>query len=227
MENIQIKNITQTIGGRIVIVPYDPSMASLVSNGQIVCFGVNTTAPRLLLHRTLRSLTTSSSVNVDYVISDPTPAILSMNTTDFSETLASDPAIVDLAIVLGSSGVTADAPPELAFAAAAPSSAPPSGSGAGGGDILTSQNAIPVIVGAVAGAAVVSALVATGLFLVLNKARGPAVTAQKSDPVYKQSSAVVIIESTTNPMASATTAAVPSTRSAFDPQGVRAIGARV
>jgi hypothetical protein len=232
LENVQIKNITQRIGGTVVIVPYDPSMASMVSNGQIVCFSTNATAPRQL-----RGLTaTDNSVDIDFVISDPTPAILSMNTEDFSSTLATDPAITDLALALESSSVTAEAPPELAFASAAiaPSAAP---TGTTDNSFLSRENAIPIIAGTIAGAAVVSALVAGGFFFVLNKSRGfaGAVTAQKSDPAFKTSPAVVIIEST-NPMAfaapstsSATAGANGSStpgRSTFDPQGIR-VGARV
>jgi hypothetical protein len=230
LENIQIKNITQTVGGRVVIVPYDPSMASMVSNGQIVCFVVNTnaTAPRAL--RSLRALTTDSSVNVDYVISDPTPAILSMDTTDFSSTLSADPAIIDIALLLESSGVVADAPPELALVSTSMTGPSPAAAPGADNSLLSRDHAIPIIAGAVAGAAVISALVAVGLFFVLNKGRSPAVTAQKSVPGYKQSPAVLIIEST-NPMAtvgntvSAMNTANSNARSTFDPQSVR--GARV
>jgi hypothetical protein len=234
LENIQIKNITQTVGGQVMVVPYDPAVASMASNGQIVCFGANATAPRLLRMRR-RSLTSTDSVNVEYVISDPTPAILSMDMTDFSSTLAADPAIVDLALLLGSSGVEADAPPELALASAVAASGPAPSPAAPGADnsFLSRENAIPIIAGTIAGAAVVSALVAGGFFFVLNKSRGfaSAVTAQKTDPAFKTSPAVVIIEST-NPMAAAAATAANAAnaantpRSAFDPQSVRA-GARV
>jgi hypothetical protein len=237
LENIQIKNITQTVGGQLVAVPYDPTKASMASDGQIVCFGANATAPRLLRMRR-RSLTSTDSVNVDYVISDPTLAILSMDMTDFSSTLAADPAIVDLAFLLGSSGIEVDAPPELALASAAAATGPAPSPAAPGSDnsLMSREHAIPIIAGAVAGAAVISALVAVGLFFVLNKSRGfaSAVTAQKSEPAFKTSPAVVIIEST-NPMATAAGAAANAAnaanaattpRSAFDPQGVR-VGARV
>ena len=236
LENIQIKNITQTVGGQVVAVPYDPTVASMVSNGQIVCFGANATAPVNVTtpRRVLRALTADSSVNVEYVISDPTPAILSMDMTDFSSTLAADPAIVDLALLLGSSGVEAEAPPELALAsaAAATGSAPSPAAPGADNSFLSRENAIPIIAGTIAGAAVVSALVAGGFFFVLNKSRASAVTAQKPVPGYKQSPAVVIIEST-NPMAAAAAAATANAanaantpRSAFDPHGVR-VGARV
>ena len=227
-ESIQIKNITQRMGvnGSVVVVPFDPALLSLASNGEVICFVLPSSTPGLP-QRFRRALSaTDSSIDVNYVIVDPTPELLTMSPGEFVSAMTADPAIVSLAATLESSGVVSDAPPELALASAAdPSTAPAT---------ITSTTdsgkvGVAVIAGAIVGAGVVSGVVATVLFFLLNKRAHAATPASQTQPktFRSLSSAVVVVQQQSqdpimakNPLASA------AIRATFDPQNIRA-GTRV
>lgn len=220
LENILLRNITQTTATGAVVIPFNATLVSLNSNGTVVCYGPvrNATAPRLLRGRSLES---AGTVLIDYLLVDPAPGLLTMDTATFETTVATDPAVQDIAATLGSSGVTAVAPAELQFVAA-PSAAP---SGATGADTPSSPSPSSVQIGSIVGgfvAAFVVGGVVVGVVMQFALRRPVAATVVKP-----ASSAVVIVQNgaeaapaeanrSENPMLKA-----QDGRQAFGPQAVR------
>ncbi len=207
-----LTNITQKTATGTTVIPFDPRVATLTSNGTVVCYtrppALNTTAVRQL-----RGLSaTDSEVVVDYVLVDPDAGLLSMDPATFSATLAADPSVQDLAVTLGSSGVTVDAPPELALATSG-AQAPPSATTA-----PSLSNYLPGILGGVIGAFVVGGIVVGAVFLFMNKRTPYTATATAT---LKPTSSVVVIQTapieSLNPMVK-----VADDRMTFDPTAIRA-----
>lgn len=233
-EQILIKNITKRIAAGVFLIPFDPALLSLNSNGTVICFAAGGGTARSVLLRRLqdgeavvksmlrRLQETGPAIDVNYIIVDPPLSLLTMNTEEFAGTVAADAAVQALVTTLEGSGVAVEAPPELASAAAAAPSAAatvvPVSSSPSIGVIAA------VVVGTVLGAALVSGLVATGLFFLLNP-RPAAVAA----PTGSKSPAVVYVQETNtlNPMALAPAGAAPATRATFVPQAARSGGTRV
>jgi hypothetical protein len=205
LEQIQLKNITKRVGNNVTVIVFDPSLVVLSSNGIAVCF---VAGGRRLLRRLS---TTDTSLDIQYIVIDPTLSLLSMNPAEFSSVVGSDPAIQSLVTTLEGSGAAVEAPPELALATdSVPAPAAPS-------DATGASITVPVVVGVVLGAAVISGFVAAGVVLFLNRTRKPslpAATASKSPAVlYVVPEAV----NTVNPMSGPTS----QTRMTFQPQGTR------
>lgn len=181
--------------------PYDASMTSLNSNGVVICYNM-TVQPRLLRGR---RLTGDSSVSVEYSIVDPPTEILAADPDSYSSIMESEPAIVNLASVLGSNGIYAEAPPELALAAYQTTAPPATGS---------AKEIIPYIVVGVVAAFVIGGVVVGSVMMFMSRKQKP-VTLQKT------STAVVIYTNpetvrNTNPLS-----ATSQQRTAFDPMLLR------
>jgi hypothetical protein len=202
LENVLIQNITQTTPAGTTVIPFDPRVATLASNGTVVCY----TKPANATARQLRGLSETSSVTIDYTLVDPSEGILSMDPETFEATLAADPAVVDLSFALGSSGAVAVAPPELALVATpAPAPAPAPAAA----DL---RSYLPAILGGVAGAFVVGGVLVGAVFLFI--ARKP-----QTPTTLKPTSSVVIVQAieSTNPMVLAS----GEDRQTFDPVVIR------
>jgi hypothetical protein len=215
LENILLRNITQTTAAGAVVIPFNATLVSLNSNGTVVCYAPmrNATAPRLLRGRSLES---AGTVSIDYLLVDPAPGLLTMDTTTFETTVAADPAVQDIAATLESSGVTAVAPAELQFVAA-PSAEPNAGSPA-------PSNTLSVQIGSIVGG-IVAAFVVGGVVVgvVMQFALRRPVVATVVKPA---SSAVVIVQNTEAAPAEANRSENPMLkaqdgRQMFDPQAVR------
>jgi hypothetical protein len=210
LENIVLQNITQTTATGTTVIPFDPRVATLTSNGTVTCFAKPANATVRRLGRTLQSAGTT--IVIQYILVDPSPGILTMDPATFSATVASDPAVLELATTLQSSGVTADAPPELALGTQAPPSSP--------APAQTDLKAyLPGILAGVIGAFVVGGVVVGAVFLFVNKR-----TPHTPPSTLKPTSKVVVVQTrieSTNPMVKAPV----EVRQTFDPQAVR--GARV
>jgi hypothetical protein len=117
-------------------------------------------APAAVQQRRLRALqTTDAPVTIiQYIIVDPSVNLLALDTTTFNTLVSADPAIVSIATIVGSSGVSATAPEELVLTAAA---VPVTTGGAPTPQDPSSQTAqlstpIYVAIGVTAGAALIS-----------------------------------------------------------------------
>ena len=203
-ENIVIQNITKPgPDGTKLRVPYDPSLTALNSNGTVVCYNISARAARLLR---ARRLVGDTAVSVEYSIVDPPTEILSADPDSYSSIMESEPAIVNLASVLGSDGVYAEAPPELSltgYQTTPPESTRPQ---QGATEIM------PYIVVGVVAAFVVGGVVVGSVMMFMSRKQKP-VTLQKTSP------AVVVYSNpdnarTINPLVSA---AAQQQRTAFDP----------
>jgi hypothetical protein len=208
LENIVIKNITHMLpDGTVVIIPFVP--VTLNSSGVRVCFIApprnGTTGVRLL-----RGLQSGSSVKIDYTIIDPAPELLTTDPVDFVSAVEADPAIADLSFALSSTGVTADAPPELALASGGGAALSPPAADA-------QANVIPYVVAGLVSAFVVGAVAAAGIAFLFIKSGAKKATTQKPS----QSSVVVFQETApvTNPMTAA--AFEGAGRQRFEPTIVR------
>jgi hypothetical protein len=112
LEQIIIKSISWVSADGIrTALPFDPRVAALRSNGSVDCFVADTTAPIL---RRLQANTESGRVEIDYAITDPPASITSLDSTSFSEIVENSPSLQNLAASVGSSGLSAPAPAELA-----------------------------------------------------------------------------------------------------------------
>jgi hypothetical protein len=123
--------------------------------------------------------------------------------------------VLELATTLQSSGVTADAPPELALASSGAQAPSPTTTAP------SLSNYLPGILGGVIGAFVVGGVLVGAVFLFVNKRTPYTATATGT---LKPTSRVVVVQTpieSTNPMVKAPVEA----RQTFDPQAVR--GARV
>jgi hypothetical protein len=183
LENVLIRNITQTKpDGTTAIIPFDPRITSLNSNGTVVCYASPArNASRLL--RGVRRLTGDSTLTIDYSIVDPTPELLTMDSGTFSSTVEAEPSVSEIAAALSSTGVVAEAPPELNLVAAAPAPVPAGGpvdttsSTDGGGKVPVG----PVIAG-VLGAFIVGGVIVGAVFLFMSKKPAPTVAKSTAAP---------------------------------------------
>jgi hypothetical protein len=91
LEAVSIINITDANDAAL---PYDPTAASLVSNGSIVC--LNLTA----IHRLLSPIQQSPQIQVTFSITNPSEWLLSMNDTQIMDLVAASPSMN----LLGSTG---------------------------------------------------------------------------------------------------------------------------
>jgi hypothetical protein len=124
LENVRIQNITVTdASGRKSRVPVDPTAFMMVGDGSSDCYDFSnmTTDSR----RMLRALSGNSGViEVDYVIVNPSDAILTMDTTQFNEVISQSPIMIAAAISVGGTGVTAQAVDTRQVAGPSPSTSP-------------------------------------------------------------------------------------------------------
>ena len=103
IENVRIMNITvlQRDGSRKVIIP---DFTPLSGNGSVQCFTlIKNNAQRLLRSRTLQQ---TGSVDIDYIIIDPSVDILSLTPTEFAAIMGDSPSIASVAASVGSTGVS-------------------------------------------------------------------------------------------------------------------------
>ncbi len=204
-EQIQIKNITKRFGFSAsgpILLPFNPALLSISSNGEVICFVVNATARRLRANH--RMLSTDTSIDITYIIIDPAISLLSMNSTEFSTTIAGDPVIQALISTVQGTGVEMDAPPELAMTTETPVNQP----------AANSTIPMPIVIGVVVAAIVVGGILAAGIFVLFNKKGAPEMPSSKSPSVvYIQSDTPQEAVNSVNPMA--------TVRTTFTPQVVR------
>lgn len=208
-ERIQIKNITHRMRNATRILPFDPALVSLSSNGEVVCFVEGSANATGTVGRRLAD--GDASVDVNYIIMEPPLEILTMNPAEFSMTLNSEPAIAALATTLGSTSVSAEAPVELALSGGG-EAAPPPANGSSSSGI-----GIPVLVGGILGGLFIGAVIVVGAVVLVSRRNA---RRERSHPYPKQSPAVVVFQSeisqrTENPLMRMTS------RSAFFPHTVR------
>lgn len=216
LENIVIKNITQQLpDGAIVTIPFDPRIATLNSAGTVAC-PVGTV--RRLLRRTLQQ--SQTSVSIDFIIVDPTPAILTMDPTIFATVVEDDAAMSSLSAILGSTGISALPPPELALAvASAPSDAPASGSGSSPSN---SPISVTHIIAGVLSAFAAGGLIVGAVLIAFSRRQSPLVAAT-AVATTKRPTVVVYSQDalTENPLVSVAINQQSASRQHFDPVGAR------
>jgi hypothetical protein len=229
-ERIQIKNITHRMRNATRILPFDPALVSLSSNGEVVCFveeamngamngtmngtmnGAMNGAANATGSMGRRLADGDASVDINYIIVEPPLEILTMNPAEFSMTLSSEPAIAALATTLGSTGISAEAPAELALSGGGGETAPPPANGSSSSGI-----GIPVLVGGILGGLFIGAVIVMGAVVLVSRRNA---RRERSQPYPKQSPAVVVFQSeisqrTENPLMRV------ASRSAFFPHTVR------
>ena len=94
LEKIRITNITyfDAVLAKLQTIPFDPALVNLNSNGVVVCMPPtdSLSAARALRGRALQTQTSSSSnINVEYAVLDPSDEILSLDDAELSAVLAS------------------------------------------------------------------------------------------------------------------------------------------
>jgi len=92
LETVSITNIT-TVNHEAL--PFDPTAASLVSNGSVVCLNLT------LIHRRLSPIL-QSQFQITFSITNPSPWLLSLNETQIVDLVAASPSMNLLGATLGS-----------------------------------------------------------------------------------------------------------------------------
>jgi hypothetical protein len=105
IEKVSITSIVRYINGTKFNVPFDISVLSTVEVPLVGCYKTNTSSPALA--RMLQSV--NGDIVVNYVMTDPTAEILSVDPTVLQSAIASDPAIVDFASSVGSTTINSSA----------------------------------------------------------------------------------------------------------------------
>jgi hypothetical protein len=184
VENIRIMNITvlQADGSRKVIIP---EFTPLSGNGSVHCFTLmERSSSRLLRSRSLQQV---GSVDIDYVIVDPTVDILSLTPAEFSAVVGSSSVVAAVAASVGSTGVS------VSSESTAQSTTPASSSG--------STIQVGAVAGGVVGGIVIAAIGATIYRIATRKKRivrtAPVAEVHRSNPLQTSSARMVFTPATT------------------------------
>lgn len=101
LEYVVLTNITQTIAGTIITVPFDRTIPTLNSNGIVVCL---VPARRHLQSRVLQA--SSSSINVFVMILSPSNTLVSLNSTALTALVENSYSLQLVSSAVGSSGLS-------------------------------------------------------------------------------------------------------------------------
>jgi hypothetical protein len=114
VEKIALSAVYELIADLRTEIPFDRALASIQSQGQIVCLDSS---------RTGRGLTvvagTGSTVGVDYIVYDPSDDLVLLTSSEFTTVVSSSSALQSYSASVGASG----------FSVGAPAGAPSPGSG--------------------------------------------------------------------------------------------------
>lgn len=228
LENILIRNITRMFAdGRIEPVEFDAAAAALSSNGAIVCLTKNAgpaPAPARLL-RNLQEVTSTTSV--DYAVLNPSNDLLSLDQTTFASVVSNSQELNNLASAVGSSGVTAVVPAEIAVSAAQPISAPAGASPAAGAAAASNSMNVGGMAGGIVGGVLCAAAIGIAVLTIRSQRRKRAATlARPSSSMITRTPVVIVTPNPVNDMSGAT--AYRSQRVVgFNPQYTRTTGSQV
>ncbi len=225
LENIRITSIVYVDDkGVKQTLDVDPTKFMMMGDGDIGCYSRNKTASarRLGAQRNLQS---KGSIDVDYSIIQPSDDILSMDTTQMNEVIATSPVILEVAASVGSSSVESAA--VEASLNAAPSPAPSGVVTSSTGTDSTFATFQGYVGGGIAGFAVFGGLVIALIFYYKENKRNKRLLKEQQDKAVVQQPKQIILqingEQIQNPMAviQSSVHRADSTRFDYGPENTR------
>jgi hypothetical protein len=162
LENVRITNITlfDVLADKFRVIPFDPAIVNLRSDGLVVCMpplsSRNTLVNRNLRGRELQTSTSSTNVNVEYAILDPSDNILSLDDAELGAILASSP-LNDFQASIGAG--------ELAYAPSAGGASPSPKTATGANSMSADDKLIRIGLGVGLGVIGFAAAVAVGVLI--------------------------------------------------------------
>jgi hypothetical protein len=222
-QNIQIRNVTVVYSnGTRYVLPFDPAVTQLNSGSDVVCLAPTTRTNTTTVARRLQQAT--YTIEITYDIVDPPLVVLSMDGATFMASLENTTAMTELVLALEGTGVSVEAPPELALGFGAAAATAPTASSAPVTIISASTNIsqgplLYGVIGAIVGAIVVLG-VGVGFIILRLQQRSPAAVATPPQKIT-ETKIVYVVE---NPMQGpAPKEEDLAARNNYNPVGVRRV----
>jgi hypothetical protein len=205
------------------VLPFDPAVTQLNSGSDVVCLAPTTrTNTTTTVARRLQQVT--YTIEITYDIVDPPLVVLSMDGATFMASLENTTAMADLVLALEGTGVSVEAPPELALGIGAAAATAPTASSAPVTITSSSTNIsqgplLYGVIGAIVGAIVVLG-VGVGFIIIRLQQRLPTSVATPPQKITETKIVYVVENPMQGPAPKEEDAAA---RNNYNPVGVRRV----